>query len=83
MVPIPSFVLSFQDVVVVTSVPSQIDSIVNVNSVPLEPTMTGATDKQTHVKTVHQGIAHFRREAPEDHNVDLVRRSEKNYTLIH
>ena len=66
----------------VTTVPSQIDSIVNVNSVPLEPTMTGATDKQTHVKTVHQGTPHLKREAPANHSVNLVRSLGKNHTFI-
>ena len=57
----------------VSSASSQIDSPVNVNAVPLEPTMTGATDKQGHVKNVHQGTPHIRREAQEDHSVELVR----------
>ena len=67
----------------VTSAFSQIVPPVNVNPVPLEPTMIGPTGKHNHVKIVDKGTPLARKEAPVDFSAKLVRISEKNCTLFH
>ena len=61
----------------------QIDSVVNVSPVPLVPTMTRPIQNQNHVSTALQDTQLSRKEARENHNVDLVRNFEIKCTNKH
>ena len=63
-----------------TSDTSQIDWVVNVSSVPLGPTMTGAIQNHNHVSAAQQGTQLSRKEAPANHSVQLVRSLQRNCT---